>query len=663
MDDNKNNKEINKNIIRSKRLTAIGFDLKFDLIISLSKEQYNNICIDFNKINNLEYIKNKINENLLSSIRIYSDNFLFNTILFINRASKLKSNIKYIIPFIYKIPERLSFIENIIKSILYKERIFLIPLNLKNKEAEINFIFNLIQNNQIISTKKFLIENFCEYNGNKELEINNIKNIMIKKDKKEKNMQDYIKFQIIKNALNKCDFLLTSTEIINNYIKIFNDKKYFEKIIKYLECMKLCVVYDIPLEHSFMEFMERIFSITDIYIFEKSELEKFLSKNNKNNRNVTKNCKNKNDDNNLVKRFIRGIEQIYYKNYKIEIVIDKLKKVNIIQHDSPSQIAVENFEEPIIYQDNLYLNNEEDDIIISKNYNHLKSVYIGAFLSRLFYKRTFNTCLEASLKCLKKVMNLFKNNRIENKPNYYTTFIKKLNHSKSVQNLKYAKLESQFILDGNNICEMNSKKEYNSIYDDNCISFFESLNNRVFLYKQGFINKKGRILVDPDRILKSKDLKGKSNVNLYQKIIRNFNKIKTRNQASQKILSKLSMAKDVKFNKNNSDIQTFNEINKNKAEKEYFLPSLKSEKSELIFGNKLYINEIKKIKINSNINKRYFKGFSFNKTIYKSAQKSDDFNKSRKRHIHLVKINLKKYKPYRANSYNGFPYTTILEKK
>ena len=123
------------------------------------------------------------------------------------------------------------------------------------------------------------------------------------------------------------------------------------------------------------------------------------------------------------------------------------------------------------------------------------------------------------------------------------------------------------------------------------------------------------------------------------------------------------MAKDVKFNKNNCDIQTFNEINKSKAQKEYFLPSLKREKSALIFGSKLYTKEIKKIRINSNINKRYFNGFSFNKTVYKSAHKSDDINKSKKRHIRFVKIDFKKYKPYRTNSYNGFSYTTLFEKK
>ena len=62
--------------------------------------------------------------------------------------------------------------------------------------------------------------------------------------------------------------------------------------------------------------------------------------------------------------------------------------------------------------------------------------------------------------CVNKVIKLIKNkqkNLNENiNNNLYKTFVKKhLNHSKSMRNLKNSKLESQFILDGNNICEMN----------------------------------------------------------------------------------------------------------------------------------------------------------------------------------------------------------------
>ena len=627
MDNFKNSNDIK---IHKINLLAIGYHLQFDLILSLTKEQYKDNNINFNKINNLEYIKNKLNENLLLSIKINSNDFLLNTILFINKTNNIKFNIKYIIPFIYKFPQKISFIENIITNILNNEGIFIIPLNLINKTAEINFIFNLIQNNKIIKYKKFQIENNYEYVKNNDLEINN-NNINIKKEKNEINKQDYIKIKIIKNVLTKFDFILTCSENINNYIKIFIENKSFEKIIESLEYMKLCIIYDIPIMENFRE---KIFSVTDIYIFEKNELEKYFKKKEIKNIRDIKDKKNKNnnikkEEINLIDCFNKQIKQIDHKNYKIEIVIDKLKKINIIQHDSSTQLAVENFEEPIILKDKLSIDNEEnlEDIIIANNYNYLKSVYIGTFLGRLFNKKTFNTCLEASILCVKKVIKLIKNNNNQknnNRNNYYSILVKKLNHPKSVLNLRYTKLEGQFILDGNNICEMNSKKEYNSIYDDNCISFFESKNNRKFLYKQGFINKKGRILMDPDKILKSGDLKNKKIYNLYQNEKINFNKIKLKNDISRKILAKLSRAKEAKIDKNNCNIQTFKELNKQKLEKEYFLPSLNKEKSNLIFGNKLYNKEIKKIKLNSNISKRYFKGFTFNKTIYKSNYSNEN---------------------------------------
>ena len=632
---------INKIKDNIKNIKAIGFNLQLDLILSLTKEQYESFNINFHDINNLECIKEKFNENLLPFIKLSSNNFLFNIILFINRANIIKSNIKYIIPFVYNISKDISFINNIIFNILKKEGIILMPLNLVEKTADIYFIFNLvIENNKIISTKKFFVENNCDCKENNDKENNNINNNNIdnnSKSKRKKNKKgnnntineiDNVKIESLINALNKCDFILTTTDNINNLIKIFKEHKSFDKIIKFLEVMKLCIIYDIPLMKNFVE---KIISVTDIYFFEKNDLDRFFNTNNNiNNNNIDKNqkeiCK-------LINYITKQVEQKDNKTIKIEIIIDKLRKINIIQHDSGTQLVLEKFSDSIlVFEKNNLINNEDEEKILNKNYNYLKSVYIGAFLSRLFYSKTYNTCLTASINCLKKAIKLFKNklNYLNEDSNtYYTILVRKnLNHSKSVQNLKYSKLETQFILDGKNICEMNSKNAYNSLYDDNCISFFESINNRNFLHKQGFINKKGRILADPDRIIKIFDIKNKRRINSYQKEMNKFYNIKIKNNISQKLLGELSLVKKVTIDKNNFSMQTFNKLNKQFIKKENIIPSLKDNKNKIIFGRQLYNKEVKKIKVNTNISKRYFKGLTFNKTYYKSIYQNNSTNKN-----------------------------------
>ena len=620
-------------------ITTIGFSLQFDLILSLTREQLTSYSINFDEINDLQNLRNIINENFISLINISSNNFLFNTILYINRTNKVKSNIKYIIPFVPAIYENISFMDDVIKNVLLKEGIIIAPLNLINKTAEINFIINLIENNNIISYKKFNVKNnskYCENedinnNNNNTLEYNKFDNVKNnnKNNKKNNNInkEDLLKTNHLLNSLNKCDYILTSIDNINNLSEIFEEKKSFEKIIEYLKLKKLCIIYDSSVIN---DFTKNIMSVSDIYFFDKNKIENFIF--DKNNKDIDK----------KIIGFTNGIEQKENKKLKLIIIMDNFKSINIIQYDPTTQLIIQKFTEPILlYKIKSDLSNDEEENFIKNNFIYLKSVFIGAFISRLFYKKTFNTCLTASNISTQKVIKFLKNKKFCLK-NYKIVVKKNLYHSKSIQNLRNNKMESQFILDGNNICEMNSKKEYNPINDINCISFFESINNRKFLYKQGFINKKGRILIDPDRVIKASEIKNKNRQNYIQKEMKTIYKMKTKNNLSQKLLQKLSIANDVKINKNNCNMQTFNELNKQKYNNGNYLPSLKRTKSDLIFGNKLYNKEIKNIKINFNIEKRYFNGINFMKIFYKSNYSIKNKRKNNKK-IEFFNYKHKKY--------------------
>ena len=642
---NNNNNNFNlikKNLSNKINISCVGFNFQFDIILSLNHNQYMVNNINYNNINSLEDLKGKINDNLLSLIKITSNDFLLNTILFINRANIIKTNIKYIIPFISKISEKISFLENIIINIFKREGIEIIPLNLTNKKMQINFILNLIDNNKISSTKKFSIDNICEYSDE-----NNNNNINDKENEKKSNIineGDIKKIGSLIKALFKCNYILTTTNIINNIIRLFKESKSFENVIDYLRIKKLCIIYN---DLIISDYNKKIMSITDIFIFEKELLNKFF---------ITDDEKYKNKNEKMIYKiinyFTNEIEQKEDKTLKVEIIIDQLKEITILQHDSISQLIINQSTKPIFLYECQY-NHIREDILINKNYDFLNSVYIGAFLSRLFNKKTFNTCLEAAVNCTKKVIKFLKENDevkyINNKRNIFKVIIKKnLLHSQSMQNFRNYKLEEQFILDGNNICEMNKKKEYNALFDNNCIYFFNSINRRNLLYKNGFINKDGRIVFDPWRIFISPDMKKERMIN-YQNKKKELFKIKNKNDITQKFLEKISKAKIAKIDYKSFNIDSFNELNSRKYKKDYYLPSVKEEKNQTFFGKILYHKEIKKDNIIQNVKKRYFKAGSLNKIIYGSKNDIKNFcfnmsiNNKRKKNINKFEYNYKNF--------------------
>ena len=618
-----------KLLLNKLNITCIGFNFQLDLILSLTQEQFTSYNINFNNLQKLGDLENKITEKILPLITITTNDFLFNVILFINRANKIKSRIKYIIPFHSKIIKELSFCENILNDLLKREGIEIIPLKLMNKNMQLNFYVNLINNeNKIIETKKFAINTIYEYSGTLDDNNNdifcfkdNIKNKKSKKRKKESikiNKEDNKKIQILINVLNKCNYIISSASVINNMIKIFKDLQSFEMVIDHLKSKKLCIIYD---EIIYFNYTEKIMSITDIYIFEKKLLKESFIVDDKNN-------KNKNVIYKFINYFTNKIEQIENKTLKIEIIIDNLEEISIIQHDSTTKLVANQITTPLPLYHSMKNNKNNREEFINNNFNYFNSVYIGAFLSRLLYKKTFNTCLNAAVLCTKKAIKMMKE-KYEGKKNKVNDFFqvlipKKINFSKSMEDYKNFNREEKFLLDGNNKCEMNKKNEYNSLYDSNCLSFFSSVYNRKTLYKNGVINKKGRILFNPSDIKKSNENKNKRSINYsYQNRIMNLLNLKEKNKICNRFLQRLSKTKMAKFDNISFNIESFNDLSIKKFRRNFLLPYIGEDKNKSVsiqlFGKYLYNNKAKNNDISgANLNKRYFIGKELKKIFYRN---------------------------------------------
>jgi hypothetical protein len=139
-------------------------------------------------------------------------------------------------------------------------------------------------------------------------------------------------------------------------------------------------------------------------------------------------------------------------------------------------------------------------------------------------------------------------------------------------------LEHQFVLDGNNKSEMNKIKEYNSLYDDNCRSYFEKIKNKNHLIKQGFIDKNGQIIINPERKNKQNEYKTNKNVNFFQKNVKKLHEIRNKNNITQNLFEKVSSAKEID-SKRELNIENFNKLNKYCVKKDIYLPDI-NEKNE-----------------------------------------------------------------------------------
>jgi hypothetical protein len=139
-----------------------------------------------------------------------------------------------------------------------------------------------------------------------------------------------------------------------------------------------------------------------------------------------------------------------------------------------------------------------------------KGIFIGSLLSRLIYGKTIKTCVTAGCLSVKNMIEIINNNidYVTDIDLYNVTVpIKKLNKYEKIQkqilnnNKKIRKREKGFVLDCINE-NLSKKKDYNPLKDIYCQGFFYNQYNFKHLINLGFINKKGKVLKDPDSIPK-----------------------------------------------------------------------------------------------------------------------------------------------------------------
>ena len=592
-------------------IISLGSTLNLKLVLSLEEKQYESLGINFREIKSTEDLQKLYPpplpygspiqlQKLTSLIELHSNNFLLNSIFFINHSSPKKLPIKYLIPFSPKFPNELNFIYNIIKSITEVNHIYIEDYNLLDIKPKIIFSLKLIKNDIIIEEKSFIVCNENHFdNKNKDNSEEN-------KNEENNNNSKFYTGDLFKgiNFNFYCDFFYSSIKEL-----YFCKKENSNEIINFInkikiKCpkMKICTNFeeDFTLNED-ITFINNLIALTDIFIFEKKNIFDFYDKIlNKSENNEEKNIVGENNIINeekiLENFFIYKIKQNREKDkekalMKLGIFINNLEEIILIEQNPKTDLVINNINKKI----NIIPQNAHDEDlneylnIIQTKYNSIKSVYIGSFLNHLFKnekQENFNMCLKSGVKCTTRFLEILKFGLdVPSVQKYYEIKMPKpIKKKVNKEERKNKQLESKFVLDCTNL-NKNKIATYNSILDENCRNFFNSKITLKHLYKQGFINKKG-LLIDPEK--KHEILGFVQNSHGKNKLIKKIRTLNELNMGHKQLafdLKKNTALNNMSFkNLYKKDFDSFNETNnsrQNLTNNKIILPKIKCRTNQI----------------------------------------------------------------------------------
>jgi len=578
-------------------IISLGSSLNIKLILSLEEKQYESLGINYYEIKKTEDLKKLYPspipnscqiqlQKLTSLIELHSNNFLLNSLLFINHSSPRKIPIKYIIPFSPKFPNELNFIYNIIKSITEANHIYIEDANLLDIKPKIIFCLKLINNDIVVEEKSFIICNENHFGSkNKDNSEENKNNEM--------NEINYIYDGDLFKGLNfnfHCDYFFSSTKELFNCKKDDEDEviDFLKKIKGKSPKMKICTNFEEDFnDKENIFFIKNLFELSDIYIFEKKQVIEFYDKifsyeepeHESDQKNIIKIAENNNltEEKILEEFFLYKIQQKPIKdlpNMKLAIFLDNLQEIFLIEQNPKTELVTNNIRKQIKIMPQTLNDSDIQDYneILKSKYPSIKSVYIGSFLNHLFKQEkqdSYNLCFKTASKCTTRYLEILKFGLdVPSVQKYYEIrFPRPIKKKINKEEIKNKQLESRFILDCTNL-NRNKISTYNSILDENCRNFFNSRITLKHLFKQGFINKKG-MLVDPQRkneILGFvKNANGKNNKLI--KKIRTLNVLNYKNASDCKDdrVKKNTMINHMNIqNLYKKDFDSFNETNNNR---------------------------------------------------------------------------------------------------
>ena len=509
------------------KLTAFGpLDLEF--LIYLSNDDIKEFSIKLNELKTLKDCESFLKiKRIQDKMSLTSSSFIVNTLLFINRAFKFKTFIE-LITFTEPIfEEDEMFMKEILRLITEQNFLFLIPNNILDKEC--NLTLNIKMENG--ESEEGVVIHF----GNKSHEIptanpentksedaneNPSKSETTNKDSKPKIQSKKFTtnpFLSLSYDYSSCQYIFLDMNEMLSLKPYGIDVSFVHDFLESIQHLNTEIIMNYPniiynislVDLKDIQYIADILTLTDVYIFEKKEALAYF-----NLLSSLTDEEKKTEDKNLELIFLKEVKKKRTMFPKIGLFMEDLNILSIMEQQVETNLVLfhtdfefelypsQNEQNPNLSTQELTKADEYKKNILV-NYPYLKSVFFGAFLSRMIQKKSFNTACLAGSECVKKAIELIiKHKNFPTDLNYFVVKIKKpVNTGKStVDPIQEQNRDREFRFQLDCININNSKmKKYNPLYDDNLISYFSSYPIRKQLKKVGFINKNGAILVDPDR--------------------------------------------------------------------------------------------------------------------------------------------------------------------
>ena len=472
------------NAITLPRVLSIG-TLELNYILSLSEEDLNFLKVDINSIksiNDLSFLFS--NKNLWNNFQIKTNNFILNTLLFVNKVSDSKVYIEFIALQLPRYTEKEKEFENMIHDI-----------------NELNMLF--IHKNDI-ATAKYQISLSVQYKGNmKTFELGNSVPVAAKDTK--------MSLEKINLSCKQYDYFIcnltemTAIEQFEDFIKFitFLKVKFNSNIIMKIDnCINIINTHDSLIQ------LNKIYLLTDTFILNAKDA--LVNFNQHYQTFSTNQTLSQLDEKNINDYFITTIAcggNLSLINSKIAFIIDdNFTKITIIEVPMNTKPIILNYDikpYPKINHSNV------DKVEYYKTFlkikrDYFESVFYSGLLSHFFFSKgkVKNVdCLYPSFltgfEILKRILDLEVNDYpypIANK--FYTIRLNRNEVDNYIKKYHLNKKEGKFVLDCINY-EKSKMKYYVPLYDYNLHGYFQNNLVRKELKTKGFIDSKGFVNFDP----------------------------------------------------------------------------------------------------------------------------------------------------------------------
>lgn len=489
------------------RILSMG-SLELIYIINFTKEELVHFNLEMStlkRIDQLQFLKD--NQAIWNSVQLITNNYMINLLLYINKTNEQKSYIDYLA---YQLPQYSN-----------EESVFSEMFTIVN---EFHFLF--INEQSLYLPSKFSITLLIMGDGqisqftigspstNNQNQIKPLDNKQHSKDH-----DRTIKVSDKESSFNQIKLKCLQYEY---FIVNIDDALYINPIDTFIELltyMKIEYNSNIIIKyrnvnkeftsHEEMICLNKIYLLTDTFIF---DLNDSINLFNQHYQSFTTNTKQKMviDEKNVLDYFSSTITcggALSLCNSKIGLFIDdfnnKIDMLEIPNNGQVNKFCYDFKPYPKINHSNVELIQQYKNSLSQDN-NQLKSIFFGAFLSRLCFSRDKTKGIEtlypaylAGIEIVKRILEL----KINTLPYptlsaFYLVKLSKNEIDMEIRKQKLTKKENKFVLDCTNM-EKSKMKYYVPLFDYNLHEYFSSNYVQKELLNKGFINSKGFVNYDP----------------------------------------------------------------------------------------------------------------------------------------------------------------------